>query len=138
LFVGPTSFVCSTTGGRVHPVHPSVDRAVAMKVQASPIAEVPEGAWSPVYQRLQRRLRASGVMLPSRASLGLPELAVPTFAVRIDGSAFDLRATLEATYDTGTVVVPPGAQDEPSAADGARNEELERAAAQRVLDAGLV
>ena len=139
FFGGPSSFVRRRGGGPWYPVDPTVDIAVARKAGATPRLEIPSGTDAVLYRQLQARLRGSGVTLPSRGSMGLPEAHVPDLAVRIDGTPLDFLVVLEATYATGTFPIA-GVLDNriASGGDASRNDDLERAAVDRLVAAGLL
>ena len=138
LFPGPSSFVRRRGGGPFFPVDPSVDIALAQRMESTPLLPIPTGAEAPFFRQLQARLRGRGVGLPSRASMGLPELGVPDLAVRIDGSPLDFEVLLEAVYSGDPIPIAGDGEDLRGGADSvARDDELERAAAERLIAAGL-
>ncbi len=138
LFIGPVSFVHRRGTPQVFPVHPSIDTTVALRLQHTPILEVPEGAWEAVHRRLQVRLGGTGVALPTRASVGLPEAAAPVLTLRIDGSPLDVYATLEAAYGGAPVPVTPSPEGSLLGDTGpARDLATERAAVERLLGCGM-
>jgi superfamily II DNA or RNA helicase len=56
---------------------------------------------------LRQSFEEEGVHLPPREALGLPPLPKPRISLEIEGTAFEARAVLRATYETGSYLLSP-------------------------------
>jgi len=79
---------------------------------------------------LREQFRGEGVQLPRREELGLPALPVPRVVLRLTGSPFSARATLEARYGNTAIALTPETRAHPD--DPARNADVERGALELV------
>ncbi|MEI8255913.1 MAG: SNF2-related protein, partial [Deltaproteobacteria bacterium] len=136
IFPGHPTWVWIPEHHAFHRLEPGIDVALAAALANEPAIALPEGQTVDVYHRLRALLAGRGIRLPSRERMGLPAVATPMFAARVDGPPLDLRVVLEARYPDRVVdVTPDSSVDDPAAS--ARDVDLETAAAGRLREAGL-
>ncbi|MFO0651575.1 MAG: SNF2-related protein [Polyangiales bacterium] len=139
LFTGPFPFVWISSISTFYPVDPSVDLDVAWSLYRRPSAELPVRHAATVYAGLQKALAGRAVKLPPPEQMGLAPRAEATMTLRVAGAPLDVRATLEARYDFGTLTVGPAGPLAPVdfEHDVRRDREREESVTARVLAAGL-
>ena len=135
LFAGPRPWVWWASGGVFAPVAPDVGPIALARLAAQPTVLVGPEDLQRLPALLREQFRSEGVSLPARAELGLPPLPVPHLALRLNGSAFSVRATLEARYGRRTIALSPDGCADPD--DASRNADAERAALDLVLGTHL-
>jgi superfamily II DNA or RNA helicase len=131
LWVG----LCAT----LYPIDVTVDLDVAWALHCAPTQEFSPQHAATVYRGLQRALSGRTIGLPPPETMGLTPRSEAIFSLRIEGSAFHIKARLEASYDFGDLEVgPTGALASVSLdQDLRRNIDHEMTLVSRVLGSGL-
>ncbi len=135
VFAGPRSFAFWPAGGVFAEVEAGTGPIALARLCEQPTVLVDAEDLQRLPALLREQFRGEGVSLPARAELGLPPLPVPHLALRVTGTAFSVRATLEARYGRRTITLLPDSVADLD--DASRNAEAERAALDLVLGTRL-
>ncbi|MBU6280854.1 DEAD/DEAH box helicase [bacterium] len=135
VFAGPRSFAFWADGGVFAEVEPGTGAIALARLCEQPTVLVDAEDLPRLPALLREQFRGEGVSLPARTELGLPPLPVPHLALRVTGSAFSVRATLEARYGRRTIALLPDTLADPD--DASRNADAERTALDLVLGTRL-
>ncbi|MFM8409618.1 MAG: SNF2-related protein, partial [Alphaproteobacteria bacterium] len=131
VFAGPQSWAWWPAGGVFAPVEPGTGPIALARLAEQPTVLVGAEDLHRLPALLREQFRGEGVALPARTALGLPPLPVPHLALRVSGTPFAARATLEARYGRKTIALLP--ETVADLDDASRNAEAERAALDLVL-----
>jgi superfamily II DNA or RNA helicase len=126
VFAGPRGWVYLVPAATFATIADDVGPIALARLVAQPTVIVPRTDVGELPARLREQFRGEGIVLPARKELGLAPLPVPRIALRLTGSAFAVRATLEAVYGGRTIALSPDSLADPD--DVTRHAERERLA----------